>query len=712
MDDVAFMSIDDEYNKYLKKCARAQGFIKDTDLDSSLDMNVIMQVFSPLLASQRFMTKQLENSYHSVKCETGFLFCFQQFSDECYIAVNGDGLETEQFLHHKLRVLHNILGFLLGPVSQAIRPDKVLMREDRWHFVSTLLTTWCDLYRAEQCFLIEAIERLHVSDELTAKCVRLLESALSSARAAGVRYAVHALLLVNNRLLALYSRRHTAPLATSDLLRLLLLTSATFPYHGCHDNDTTGLSTPDVDSEESNGKRQFFSTSTPIDGRPAPSLTSTPPTVSLPQGTDVSQETLTPPKPCDSQNTTTMPEPHDPCRRLFHERLPSVVHSSANSLLHSVENDSYFYQQSASSYHRLPVFLQTDECSFSPHICHCVELMPGICFVMLNEISRASHAEVICKMLDVINAVLHGQLEEIRTNCSPGGITNYKETLDASMQNLQDVLKTFKGARQVEHIMADICSKWRVAREYNIETNVSSHDAMHPRLESLLGRLRDRLVELFKLLYLLPRRQAPEVRVNITQGIELVGNMLRHHLVDYKDYLMVKSFHNITMTNYQQNFPGLIHFIYVNRATGHMTAPSVSKPGQTSEKLDLLLWQKVVWLQQRLTDGYTSALVRDGHFIYSYFIWFENKLGHTLKVQRPFKGSTSGVRPGVLSGDFYREMVLQCFPEIPSTSICCFELFCFHDGNLTTPQILRQDRKLVASLRQMTQDMSFPINVL
>ena len=42
-----------------------------------------------------------------------------QFSDECYIAVNGDGLETEQFLHHKLRVLHNILGFLLGPVSQA-----------------------------------------------------------------------------------------------------------------------------------------------------------------------------------------------------------------------------------------------------------------------------------------------------------------------------------------------------------------------------------------------------------------------------------------------------------------------------------------------------------------------------------------------------------------------------------------------------------------
>jgi len=31
MDDIAFMSTDDEYNNYLKKCARDQGFIKVSD---------------------------------------------------------------------------------------------------------------------------------------------------------------------------------------------------------------------------------------------------------------------------------------------------------------------------------------------------------------------------------------------------------------------------------------------------------------------------------------------------------------------------------------------------------------------------------------------------------------------------------------------------------------------------------------------------------
>ena len=51
---------------------------QETDLDAPLDMNVILQMFSPILASQRFTRNQLDNSYHSVTCQTGFMFCFQQ----------------------------------------------------------------------------------------------------------------------------------------------------------------------------------------------------------------------------------------------------------------------------------------------------------------------------------------------------------------------------------------------------------------------------------------------------------------------------------------------------------------------------------------------------------------------------------------------------------------------------------------------------------
>jgi len=37
------------------------------------------------------------------------------------------------------------------------------------------------------------------------------------------------------------------------------------------------------------------------------------------------------------------------------------------------------------------------------------------------------------------------------------------------------------------------------------------------------------------------------------------------------------------MSSYQQDFHGLVHFIYINRQNGHMTAPSMDKSGQMVE---------------------------------------------------------------------------------------------------------------------------------
>jgi len=62
----------------------------------------------------------------------------------------------------------------------------------------------------------------------------------------------------------------------------------------------------------------------------------------------------------------------------------------------------------------------------------------------VEQISRASHAGVICKALDVINAVLHRHPEDTHTTCSPGGSTSYKESINTSLCNLQDVYKSFK----------------------------------------------------------------------------------------------------------------------------------------------------------------------------------------------------------------------------------------------------------------------------
>lgn len=44
------------------------------------------------------------------------VFSFVKFNEQIYIAINGDGTETEMFLTRKLSVLNRIIRFILGPL--------------------------------------------------------------------------------------------------------------------------------------------------------------------------------------------------------------------------------------------------------------------------------------------------------------------------------------------------------------------------------------------------------------------------------------------------------------------------------------------------------------------------------------------------------------------------------------------------------------------
>ena len=66
------------------------------------------------------------------------------------------------------------------------------------------------------------------------------------------------------------------------------------------------------------------------------------------------------------------------------------------------------------------------------------------------------------------------------------------------------------------------------------------------------------------------------------------------------------------------------------------------------------MWDFWQYSETMLTKGYTSIMMRDGDFTYSYFLWFEDSLGNPLIPTKSLKDLVDGQPTGVVTGSFYR----------------------------------------------------------
>lgn len=55
-------------------------------------------------------------------------------------------------------------------------------------------------------FVLQAVEKLHMNQVVSEQCVEILQSAVNKFQEAGEKNTQHALLLVNSKLLSLYSK--------------------------------------------------------------------------------------------------------------------------------------------------------------------------------------------------------------------------------------------------------------------------------------------------------------------------------------------------------------------------------------------------------------------------------------------------------------------------------------------------------------------------
>ncbi|XP_018417840.1 PREDICTED: Hermansky-Pudlak syndrome 1 protein [Nanorana parkeri] len=650
--EVLFCWADEEFEKNLN----SKYSLPDEFLQCPTFSDIINTQFAPLIISCVTLLEKIGDTYTCFTAENGHLCVLHMFGECLFIAVNGDESETEDDLRRKLYVLKRLTEVHFGLVTldgqlirKELRPPDSDQRNLVWKTFQSLLQTYSTLRNEDQSFAVEAVERL-IHPKLCEQCIEFLEKQIvqyiNSSNERGGEEVLHAFILVNTKLLALFSSRNASSLRPADLLSLILIVQDLYPAISAPPEQNA------QDIEDNVATEEYY---TP---NPSPSDTNS--------GGSWRD---------DVSSTSSLEESEIQIAEDSLNILPGPLPESTNTRRVFLDAN-----------------LREGYCPMMPHSMYCLPLWQGMSLVLLTKFSGSQLGLSLYQLLDGFNIMekklLEGQDIQHIIRSHPF-IADLRQRTDRFVKSL--------GVREnpLQHT-------WLEFKNKAFSRNETGTPA---ELAQACKNVKRQLCSVYRQLFLSsPISGTHALSLNIQTRVR---KHVQEKLMDWKEFLLVKSKRNITMVTYLEDFPGLVHFIYVDRTVGQMLAPCINiEDNSTSELGNSLLanfiknkvWSLIGLSRRYLQKGYTTLTFRDGDYYCCYFLWFENEAGEKLEViDVPVLGDDSAPI-GMLAGEYYRKLIRFYSKNHQAELVKCYELLTLHLGIIPPDFIIQQCHDLAHKL--------------
>lgn len=199
-----------------------------------------------------------------------------------------------------------------------------------------------------------------------------------------------------------------------------------------------------------------------------------------------------------------------------------------------------------------------------PHIIHIVNYENDIKLVCLIEYGSHAVASSINDVFYSFHKLQNLQLQYDIENLKPSF-----DNLDLCMKHALDALKKAKyNKNDIENSIKKFTSKWDILKKKYLDLFKTFEKELIVKIESNIPCFVESLKELFKLTCF----DCTTLEHGL-QRISEISGMVESRLLEFIEFLQVKAQRNFTMTSYLEEFPGLVHFIHIDRSSGRVTAP-------------------------------------------------------------------------------------------------------------------------------------------